>query len=82
MTERSKGRHEATSSITVGSYGSVAVSIDDDETHHISGEVDFEVSGADGDRPHTYALLEQLEDAVIETIEDFDGVDEGGDGSA
>lgn len=70
------GRHSITEEVWAGGAGLPI--LEDDEVHHLRAEVDIEVSGADSDRPHTYALLEEIEEAVTETVEEFDGGD-GGD---
>lgn len=72
-----KGRHTITTSVGLGTRGQLEPEIDDEHFHHISGDVEIEVSGADVDRPHTYALVEALEDAVIDTVDGFDGGDPG-----
>lgn len=68
------GRHTVDSEI-VGRSAHDDIELDDDEIHHIGAEVRIEVSGADTDRPHTYALVEEIEDAVEDAIDDFDGAD-------
>lgn len=62
------GRHSLQSEVRAG--GGPA-EILPDERDHIRVEVDIEVGGADGDRPHTYRLLEAIEDAVQDTVEDY-----------
>lgn len=44
--------------------------IDTGDTNHIKGEVAIEVSGAAGDRPHTYELVEAIEDAVADAVDE------------
>lgn len=71
------GRHTLQSSVTGdSSYGDIVLD-DGDVTHFIQAEVEIEVSGAEKDRPHSYALIEALEDAVDETLEEFDGARNG-----
>lgn len=74
MTPDPRSRHTLESAIELGTYSSLAVPIDDDQTHHISGTISLEISGATPvDRPYTHRLQQAIEQAVIETIENFDG---------
>lgn len=47
---------------------------------HLRAEVTIEASGSKTDRPDTYRLVEAIEEAVLETVDDFEtSDDEGGD---
>lgn len=61
-------RHTVTETVKIadGPHRNIDVG---DGPCHISGEVDIEVSGAASDRPHTYELVEAIEEAVDEVSE-------------
>lgn len=72
----SVGRHSIETSVRAGGGPITILPIDaKDGRDHMRAEIEIEVSGAESDRPHTYELVEQLEAAVQETIETFDGAD-------
>lgn len=79
MTERPRphegvSRHGIATSVSFGNYEGRPIPVNlGGDRHHISGEVEIEISGAAKDRPYTYELLEEIEQAVIETVDDFDG---------
>jgi hypothetical protein len=66
------GRRSVNAQVT---FGSADLSLGDDETvHHVSGEVQIEVSGAGKDYPYPARIARELEAAVCDRLNDLDEV--------
>jgi hypothetical protein len=65
------GRHTVTETVTIGEGPHRVIETGDGVTH-ISGKVEIEVSGAATDRPHTYELVEAIENAIGRAVEEVD----------
>jgi hypothetical protein len=62
------GRHDVTE--TVGIAPGVR-NVTGDPSEHISGQVTIELSGAESDLDDTVELLEVIESAVVDAVEEF-----------
>lgn len=66
------GRHTVTSSVPIGGARNLHHNFDPDgEVDHVTGTVEIEVSGAEGDYPIPARLAREIEAAVCERIDEF-----------
>lgn len=65
-------RREASATVRIGASRDADPDSAPDYIHHLSGEVSIEVSGADSDGDDVWELTRAIEDAVAETVDDYE----------
>lgn len=72
-------RHTVEEEVNAGGSPSPLEPFIGDGDNNLRVELSIEVSGSQRDRPDTYRLLDELEQSILETIDEFETTDEGGE---